>query len=320
MPVLPVRVAIPQVLQSPVSGSALVGAKFTFTMHEVGKALGSGAAAEIFLTETEASKVAGNTIVTDNTGRLTQGEGAVPAWAQYWIPEGRYDILIAGAGLKSVYITRELTAAYATMVSASERSPLSIVKHAGAYEAASGELGVQETNGAPTTLPSAATKDQIIAVFCASGATSCKVTTSGGAFIYGKWLTLASKTATVTLTEGMCAVFQSNGTNWLLLPGSEIKSEQKYSATTALSQAEWEAGITPSTSRNAIVKLRVEVPEGTNAGWQFFVGGVELPNEEVTTAASGRARIGNTLWVPAGQSWKLTAVNVSGLKVSTILQ
>jgi hypothetical protein len=100
------RVAFPLVLQSPVTGSALVGAKATVTKHVVGGALGSGGAAEIFEEETGAKKVAGNVIVTDNTGRWTQGSGA--AYAQYWIPEGRYDIIISGAGLTAVTITREL--------------------------------------------------------------------------------------------------------------------------------------------------------------------------------------------------------------------
>jgi microcystin-dependent protein len=99
------------VLQSPVSGSALVGAKATITKHVVGGSLGSGAAAEIFLSETEATKVSGNTITTDNTGRWTQGESASPAYAQYWLPEGTYDILIFGTGLTAVYITRELASA-----------------------------------------------------------------------------------------------------------------------------------------------------------------------------------------------------------------
>jgi hypothetical protein len=107
----PGRVAFPLVLQSPISGSAIVGAKATITTHVVGAALGSGPAAEIFLTETEASKVAGNVITTDNTGRWTQGEGASPAYAQYWLAQGTYDILISGAGLTSVYVTRELVSA-----------------------------------------------------------------------------------------------------------------------------------------------------------------------------------------------------------------
>ena len=105
------RVAFPLVLQSPVTGSALVGATATITKHVVGGSLGSGAEAEIFTTETESTKVSGSKIATDNTGRWTQGEAASPAYAQYWLPQGTYDILISGTGLKSVYITRELGSA-----------------------------------------------------------------------------------------------------------------------------------------------------------------------------------------------------------------
>jgi hypothetical protein len=104
------RVAFPLVLQSPVTGSALVGAKATITKHNVGGGLGSGEAATIYTTETESTTTGINVITTDNTGRWTQGEKASPAYAQYWIPEGRYDILISGPGLSSVYITRELVA------------------------------------------------------------------------------------------------------------------------------------------------------------------------------------------------------------------
>jgi hypothetical protein len=102
------RVAIPFVLQSPVTGSALVGDKFTFTKHVVGGTLGAGEAATIYTTETESTTTGSNVLTTDARGSLTQGESASPAWAQYWIAEGRYDVLISGSGLKSVYITRDL--------------------------------------------------------------------------------------------------------------------------------------------------------------------------------------------------------------------
>jgi hypothetical protein len=105
------RCPIPFVLQSPVTGSALVGDKFTFTIHEPGKSLGSGAAATIYTTETEATTTGSNVLTTDSRGSLTQGESASPAWACYWIAPATYDILISGAGLKSVYIVRDLVSA-----------------------------------------------------------------------------------------------------------------------------------------------------------------------------------------------------------------
>lgn len=104
--IVPQRVAFPLVLQSPVTGSAIVGAKATITKHIAGAAVGGGEAAEIFLAETGASKAASNVIVTDNRGSWTQGEGA--SYEQYWLPRGTYDITITGTGLTSITITREL--------------------------------------------------------------------------------------------------------------------------------------------------------------------------------------------------------------------
>lgn len=140
------RVAFPLVLQSPVTGSALVGATATITKHVVGASLGSGAEAEIFDSDTESTKVSGNKIVTDNTGRWTQGEAAIPAYAQYWLPEGTYDILISGAGLKSVYITRELVSGNSVVAveSGATKSFLSwgVVSASGAVEAGTGDYTV----------------------------------------------------------------------------------------------------------------------------------------------------------------------------------
>lgn len=101
------RCAFPLVLQSPVTGSAIVGADATITQHVFGApSLGSGAAAEIFLSDTEAEKLPSNTIVTDDTGRWTQGK--TTGYKQYWLTQGTYDILITGSGLASVYVTREM--------------------------------------------------------------------------------------------------------------------------------------------------------------------------------------------------------------------
>src|ERR1035437_5591603 len=49
--------------------------------------------------------------------------------------------------------------------------------HNASYEATSGELGFQEKNGATTTLPSAATANQIIGIF-AGTAVNAKITTT----------------------------------------------------------------------------------------------------------------------------------------------
>jgi hypothetical protein len=107
------RVAFPLVLQSPSTGSALVGANATITAHVVGGALGSGAAATIYTEETGAGKTASNVITTDNTGRWTQGSS-----------EGY--ILISGTGLTAVYITREMVTGGAFAVTAERLGPGSV--------------------------------------------------------------------------------------------------------------------------------------------------------------------------------------------------
>lgn len=103
------RVAFPLVLQSPSSGSAIVGATATITQHVVGGSLGSGPAATIYTSETGVGVTGTNQIQTDSNGRWTQGSGS--GFAQYWLPEGTYDIAITGPGLTGYTITRELACA-----------------------------------------------------------------------------------------------------------------------------------------------------------------------------------------------------------------
>jgi hypothetical protein len=101
------RCAFREVLQSPTNGSALVGDTVTITKHVVGAgSLGTGEPAEIFLTETESGKLASNKITSDNRGSFTQGEAE--GYKPYYLPQGTYDLLFQGGGLKSVYTVRDL--------------------------------------------------------------------------------------------------------------------------------------------------------------------------------------------------------------------
>lgn len=159
-------------------------------------------------------------------------------------------------------------------------------KRAASYEAKSGEWGLQESSAKTVTLPLAATNSQIIAV--TSAVAEAKVTTSGGAVIYGKWLTVASATATVVLTQDMTAFFFSDGTNWILW--GEIKSEQKYVAK-AFTKVEAEAGVEPSATRDAVVVLSAE--------GILTIGGVSLNG--VANSPAG------PYLIPAGQKWTSNA-------------
>jgi hypothetical protein len=125
---------------------------------------------------------------------------------------------------------------------------VTIKTQAGAYTAASGELGIQETAGAVTTLPSATTKDRIIGVTCK--ASSCKITTSGGAVIYGDFV---KGEPSLQLAQYQHILLQADGSNWTILAGEpkreSVQVEHSYT------KAEAEAGVTPSATRPSSILL-----------------------------------------------------------------
>src|ERR1700694_158676 len=154
-----------------------------------------------------------------------------------------------------------------------------------------GELATQETAGATFTLPAATGANQRMGVACK--ASSCKLTTSGGAFLWGKWITLASKTATVELTEGMFGVFRSDGANWLVT--DDVKSGQTYSAKVErVYGTEYE----PSASRPATVVVTIS---GSGAA-SVFVAGTEV-GKCVAGAGENQSL---AILVNPGQKWKAT--------------
>jgi hypothetical protein len=172
---------------------------------------------------------------------------------------------------------------------------LSIATHAASYAAVSGELGVQEKAGETTTLPAATTKDRIVGVFCK--AASCKITTSGGAFIQGDFITIASKTATITLLEGQHVILQSDGTNWLIIAGEPLRAA-KYSALEAFAPLAAGQKVTwtnPSATREAWVNLTVSCNASASFGVnaQLRVGGVHagdfFSSENAHSVAGGTA-------------------------------
>jgi hypothetical protein len=166
---------------------------------------------------------------------------------------------------------------------------LTIKEYAGAGSPKSGELAVETKAGPETlTLPAAGTANQLIGVSCKVA--SCKVQTAGGAFIYGKWLTLAAKTANVTLTEDMTAFFQSDGTNWILW--GEVKSEQGYVEVRA--EREKETEYTPNAARETVVTF-----DGIEC---FFVSATVGGVANVEVCASNGSFI-----VPAGFKFKAKA-------------
>src|SRR2546430_2689968 len=85
--------------------------------------------------------------------------------------------------------------------------------YAGPATLKAGELAEQTKTGETFTLP-AVTANQIIGVWC--GTASCKITTSGGAFIYGDFV---EKLGTITLTQNQHVILQSDGASWKIASG-----------------------------------------------------------------------------------------------------
>jgi hypothetical protein len=160
----------------------------------------------------------------------------------------------------------------------------------------SGEFAEQAKAGETFTLPAATTANQMIGVYNVVAGTPIKVTTSGGALIFGDFLT---GVATIQLTVYQHVIFQSVGGNWLIIAG-EPKNEAAY-ASKGYSKAQVEAGVEPSASRRALVTIL-----GVIASGEVVVTGGESTASKFTTTSSA------TVLVPAGQKWKSTVEVTTG--------
>jgi hypothetical protein len=289
-------------------GSALVGDKFTFTKHVVGGTLGSGEAATIYTTETENTPTGSNVLTTDNKGSLTQGEAAIPAYAPYWIPEGRYDILISGSGLTSVYTTRELVT---TMVNAAlEKRVLSVVSHSTSVTAEPGEVCLMTASA--TVGLAFAPLNYIVGAICAEGTTTVK-TEGGGAKIFGDFLAEAGVTE-VKLTKGQHCIFLADGSNWHIIAG-EPKREQLYTALTKVfnmvGPEAYEHEYSPT--RPTWVRVKLKSSAGTENAVTVEVGGIVT--DELGIAASTAVLF--PILVPAGQKLKIENGSAGNVEVLT---
>ncbi len=187
-----------------------------------------------------------------------------------------------------------------------EEHTLTIKKRAASYNAVSGELGLQESNAKTTTLPAAATANQLIAV--TSLVAEAKITTSGGAFIYGKWLTVASATATVVLTQDMTAFFQSDGTNWLLW--GEIKDERTYGASVLrLVNTAYE----PNTIRPTWVRMEVTGELEKPLSCKVIVGGTVMGGFAVGKDAGLIPILTDSFMVNPGQKWEVEGSHIASV-------
>jgi hypothetical protein len=176
--------------------------------------------------------------------------------------------------------------------------------HAVSYNAVSGELG-EGTKAITATLPLAATADQTIGVFSKVAASTelIKVTTSGGAFIEGDFITAASKTGTITLTEGQHVVLTADGTNWKILAG-EPKREQGQKnkalvlkAETILSETRPTIGtVTLFGKVNVYAQGKVKILKGVG-------GGTELVGAAGGLGEAAHGFVGAvSFWMAAGEA------------------
>lgn len=285
------RIAFPLVLQSPISGSALVGATATITKHVIGASLGSGAEAEIFLTDSESTKVSGNKILTDDTGRWTQGAGASPAYAQYWLPEGTYDILISGSGLSSVYITRELVSG-ANRVG--ERL-LTVREVTGNITANSGDLIIDPTNGAKVKLPASPSVNSPVGVYYANATEGSLILEGNGNTITGPGLSAGS--CHIAPNTGVTVIW--DGSFWRMVAGEPQKA-QPYEARVSRTSG---TAYVASGSRPAFVTLEGSKLEAVVEVWAI-VGSETIAEDNRAATTGGVVNVATlSFMVPAGVTW-----------------
>ena len=173
---------------------------------------------------------------------------------------------------------------------------LTITKHTASYEAKSGELGEVTKTAQTVTLPLAATKDQIVGIF--STVAETKVTTSGGAEVFGDFIV----GATFTLSTNQHVVLQANGTNWLVIAG-----EPKRGATyTALAASTINAKHLVSATRPSVVLLTVYNVLGSPiVEAKILVGATQIGLIALTEEAVRYWSV--TLHLEPGDEWELAA-------------
>jgi hypothetical protein len=190
--------------------------------------------------------------------------------------------------------------------------------YAGSAALKSGELALQQKSGSTFTLPSAATVNQIIAVYCSASCTSVKVSTVSGQKIYGDFITGVE---TVTLLPLQHVLLQSDGTEWLIIAG-EPRQEEVYS-NQSYGKAEAEAGVEASASRPAFVNLVVVSAVNAAVEAEIEVNGSRAG--EVQQSAGGGVSVSRTpcpVWVNPGQKWSLRvgSSNVGAIEAFTVLR
>ena len=171
---------------------------------------------------------------------------------------------------------------------------LIVKKYSGSATLVTGELALQESTGKTFTLPSATTANQYIGI--QNGVAELKVTTSGGAVIFGDFV---AGEATIVLLQRQHVILQSDGTNWQIIAG-EPKREQSWGAeVTRTSGTEYE----PSATRPTQVIFTARAAQAFAV--ELFEGSTKIAVMDQSGSASQVASI--TFQVNPGKKWKFVA-------------
>ncbi len=229
---------------------------------------------------------------------------------------------VLGTGIGTGNIVKEsvteekLSAAVQTLLNKAAAG-LILTKQAGSTTGSSGNLYLMETNATTLTLP-AATSGRQVGIICKTAIAEVKLKATG-VKIFGDFLAAAG-VETITLVENQHVTVGADGTNWWIIAG-ESKREQKY-ATTSLSRAEAETGVTPSLARPAIVNAVVISEINKPCFGAFKAGGVVVSEFLAGAVTALATKQPQSFWVNPGQKWELTAgsTGVTNVSAYTILQ
>lgn len=171
-----------------------------------------------------------------------------------------------------------------------------ISSHGTSFTAASGEL-VKATAAITVTLPAVAA-NATVGVLANGNAVTVG---AGSAKIYGDFV---EGVTPIKLVGYQHVVLISDGTNWYIVAGEPAR-ENKYSKK-VYSVPEAEAGVTPSTTRPAIVTI---TPRSGALGESIYaiitVGGQEAGYVEAKSAGTNITSLPVTVWTNPGEAWKL---------------
>jgi hypothetical protein len=183
----------------------------------------------------------------------------------------------------------------------------------GSFVASSGELVVQEKEGASVTLP-AAVANRVVGV--AAGANGVKVKATGST-IFGDFIEAAPE---ITLQKSQHVLLQCVSTNWFITAGEPKREEARTTGTLTTGTLEG-AGFEPSALRPALTIMTVTFQTGKVGRATLTVGGVTVAVIQAPTVEGETSVVPVTIPTQTGETIKgNTLNNVAALKYCTLPQ